>query len=117
VVSNAMLRKISSDVSYQRPNTSVEARDQIKQRLLNCAFDIELSTPALRVPIAELSELVIGDLLPLERSASAPAYLEVGEMPLGTAAPVRVGARRAARVLMLGAEFGPGAEMKAKNND
>ena len=117
VVSNALLRKISSDVSYQRPNTSLEARDQIKQRLLNCTFDVELSTPALRVPISDLSELAPGDLLPLARSASAPAYLEVGEMPLGSATPVRVGARRAARVLMLGAEFGPGAEMRAKSDD
>src|SRR5713101_5734074 len=47
IVSNALLRKISSDLSYQRPRSPVEARRRIEKRLLECSFRVDLSTPGL----------------------------------------------------------------------
>jgi len=100
LVSNALLRKISADV-YHRPHSPDEARAQIQQRLLDCLFPVELATPNLNVLIEDLSRLAPGDLLALPRNANAPACMEVEDVPLCSAAPVRVGARRAARVLTL----------------
>jgi flagellar motor switch protein FliM len=104
LVSNALLRKISADSSYQRPHSPIESRQQIQKRLLDCHFSVELAMPGLTVPIEDLSRLAAGDLLAFARPVSAPAVLAVGEVPLCSAAPVRVNRRRAARVLSLEAQ-------------
>ena len=99
VVSNALLRKISADVSYQRRRSPAEARLQLQKKLLHCWFPVELSLPGLEVPLEKLSALEAGQVLPFSRNASDPAVLLVDDVPLGLAQPVRVNARRAARVL------------------
>ncbi|MGO9864970.1 MAG: FliM/FliN family flagellar motor switch protein [Terriglobales bacterium] len=101
VVSNALLRKISVDFSYQRRRTSDEARLRIQNKLLNCSFPVELSMTGLQVPLQSVSQLVPGYLLPFPRSASDPAIMLIDDIRLCSAAPVRVGGRRAARVLAL----------------
>ncbi len=101
LVSNALLRKISADISYQRPHSPVEARHRIQERLLNCPFPVELAAPHLNVLVGDLSRLEPNDLLPFPRKATAPALLLIEEVPLCSAAPVRVGGRRAARILTL----------------
>ena len=99
VISNALLRKISADLSYQRPHGPIEVRHQIEKKLLDCHFSVELSLPHLHVPLQSLVELTPGAVLPFSRNASAPAVLQVEDVRLGMAAPVRVNSRRAARVL------------------
>lgn len=105
VVSNALLRKISADFSYQRPRSPIEARRQIQKKLLDCFFPVELSMPSLQVPLQNLSELVPNDLLPFSRKASDPAVLMVDDVRLCSATPVRVNNRRAARVLSIEASI------------
>jgi flagellar motor switch protein FliM len=101
VVSNALLRKISADFSYQRRRTPIETRRQIQQKLINCFFPVELAMPGLQVPVQSLTELAPGDLIAFPRNASAPAVMMVDDVRLCSATPVRVNARRAARVLSL----------------
>jgi flagellar motor switch protein FliM len=101
VVSNALLRKIAADFSYQRPRGPIEARLQIQKKLLNCLFPVELSMPGLQVPLQSLSDLAPGHLLLFSKDASDPAVIMLGDVRLGSATPVRLGARRAARVLSL----------------
>ncbi len=110
VVSNALLRKISADISYQRPRTSVEARLQIQKKLLQCFFPVELSMPGLQVPFENLNNLAPGNVLSFSRNASAPAVLLVDDVWLCSAAPVRVNARRAARVLSLATQISAAGE-------
>ena len=101
VVSNALLRKISADFSYQRPRSPIEARHQIQKKLLNCFFPVELSMPGLQIPLQNLTELAPRDLLLFPRNAAVPAVMLVDGVPLCSATPVRVNVRRAARVLSL----------------
>ena len=101
VVSNALLRKISADFSYQRRRSPVEARAQIQKKLLNCLFSVELSMAGLQVPLESLTNLTPGRVLAFSREASAPADLLVDDVWLCSADPVRVNSRRAARVLSL----------------
>ncbi|MGC2246729.1 MAG: FliM/FliN family flagellar motor switch protein, partial [Terriglobales bacterium] len=101
LVSNALLRKISAENIYQRPRIGQESRQQIRKRLLDCPFSVELTMSNLDVPLESLSQLVPGGVLSFQRSASAPAMLEVDEVPLCSATPVRVHTRRAARILAL----------------
>ncbi len=101
VVSNALLRKISADFSYQRPRGPVEGRRQIQKKLLDCFFPVELSMPDLHVPLQRLTDLAPGVVIPFSEDVTAPALMMVGDVRLCSAAPVRINARRAARVLSL----------------
>jgi flagellar motor switch protein FliM len=101
VVSNALLRKISVDMSYQRPRSPAEARHRLERRLLDCCFRVELSTPHLPVPYQSLADLAPGTVLSFPRSAAAPAVLLVEDVRLCSAMPARVNTRRAARVIAL----------------
>jgi len=101
VVSNALLRKISADFSCQRRRSPAGARQQIQKKLLDCFFSVELSMTDLHVPLQSLTELDPGNLLVFFKSASSPASMLAGDVRLCSAAPVRIGAHRAARVLSL----------------
>ena len=101
VVSNALLRKISADFSYQRRRIPAEARIHMQKKLLNCLFPVELSMPGLQVPLEALTNLEAGSVLPFSKNASDPGVLLVEDVYLGAAFPVRLNARRAARVLSL----------------
>jgi flagellar motor switch protein FliM len=111
VVSNALLRKISADSSYQRRRSPLEARLQIQKKLLDCSFPVELSMPGLQVPLQKLSELAPGALLPFSRNASTPAVMLVDDVRLCSATPVRVNNRRAARVLSVEAPIPNAGEL------
>ncbi|MGA2001769.1 MAG: FliM/FliN family flagellar motor switch protein [Terriglobales bacterium] len=101
LVSNALLRKISADSGYQRPRSPIESRCQIQKKLLDCQFSLELALQELDVPLERLSHLSAGDQLAFRRQASAAAILGVEDVPLCSAAPVRVNLHRGARVLAL----------------
>jgi flagellar motor switch protein FliM len=101
VVSNALLRKISADLSYHRPRSPVEARRRIEKRLLDASFSMELFAPDLTVSLQALAHLMPGTLLTFPKSISAPAILVVDEMRLYSAMPVRINSRRGARVLSI----------------
>ena len=77
VVSNALLRKISADFSFQRRRGPIEGRLQIQKKLLNCFFSVELSMRGLQVPLENITALAPGDLLTFSRNASAPAVMLV----------------------------------------
>jgi flagellar motor switch protein FliM len=111
VVSNALLRKISADFSYQRRRSPADARLQIQKKLLNCFFPVELSMPGLQVPLETLTNLEAGGLLPFSRSASDPAELVVDDVWLCSASPVRVNSHRAARVLSLESSVATAGEL------
>lgn len=99
VVSNALLRKISADLSYQRPRGPIEARRTLEKRLLEASFDVELSTPHLPLFLQDLAGLTPETVLTFPRSPFAPAAMLVDGVHLCTAMPVRVNARRGARVI------------------
>jgi len=111
VVSNALLRKISADFSYQRRRGPIEGRLQIQKKLLNCFSPVELSMPGLQVPLENITGLAPGDLLSFSRNASAPAVMLVDGVPLCSATPVRVNTRRAASVLSLESPLPPKGEL------
>jgi flagellar motor switch protein FliM len=98
VVSNALLRKLSRDWAYQKPQASAEAAGRIRERVMECPFVVELAMADLPVCAADLLKVQPGDLLPLRRAIESPANLSVGGTPLFTAVPVRKGSARAAQV-------------------
>ena len=101
VVSNALLRKISADMSYQRPRSPTEARYRLEKKLMDCTFELELSAPHLAVPLQSLADMTTDTVLSFSRSAVAPALLMIGDVRVCSAMPVRVNSQRAARVIAL----------------
>jgi flagellar motor switch protein FliM len=98
-LSHALLRKISTSFAERRPRGPAEWRERLKRRLLECPFTLELGVKGLSAAVGQLSEMAPGTLLPLRRSASAPAALIVAGVEMFGAMPARVGSTRAAQVL------------------
>jgi flagellar motor switch protein FliM len=98
-VSHALLRKISAELTDRRPHGRSESRAQLKLRLLDCPFSLELGVNDLRADVGELSQLAVGQLLALRKSVSQPASLLVAGVEMFSARPARAGETRAAQVL------------------
>jgi len=98
-VSNALLRKISSDWNRRRPRAAADVRQRLMRRLLDCPFDVELGATEVRIPVRNLAELTPGNVLRFARQASEPASLLISGAEMFRAVPARCGEQRAARLL------------------
>lgn len=100
VVSSALLRKLSTELVYQRAHGPAANQENIRQRLLESAVEIELATPTVPVALLDLLSLQPGQILPLHHSIDEPATLRVQGHDCWLARPVSSGNhRRAAQLL------------------
>jgi len=99
VVSNALLRKISADWTYQKPRGPAESQERLRRRLLACSFPAELVVPRVPAHFGDLVDLAPGKLLMFRRRAAMPATWLVGGLEMFQALPVRCGQVRSARLL------------------
>jgi flagellar motor switch protein FliM len=104
-VSRALLRKIAAAWNDPRRGRRSQWREQLKRRLLDCPFAVELGANGLRAAVSELSALAPATLLSLRRPAAEPASLLVAGVEMFRAVPARSGETRAARVLELEGKF------------
>jgi flagellar motor switch protein FliM len=98
-VSNALLRKISSDWNQRRPRLSGDCRQRLMRRLLECPFEVELGAENLRLSVRSLAELAPGNVLSFARPATELASLLVDGTEMFRAAPARCGDHRAAKLV------------------
>jgi flagellar motor switch protein FliM len=99
IVSNALLRKLTADWTYQKPKGPAESQQLLRKRLLECPFEAELLVPNLRISVEELANLAPGKLLAFGRKIGTPSTLSVGTSALFSASVVRQGKQRSARLL------------------
>lgn len=99
VVSNALLRKLSTEWVRSKPRARQDSDQRLRARLLTCPFPVELGLTSLAVPLRKLIELAPGSLLVLRREARKPATLLVGGREMFTAGVARRGPARVAQVL------------------
>jgi flagellar motor switch protein FliM len=100
VVSNALLRKLSTDLVYQRPREAPRQQESLRRRLQDCGVEMVLGTPVLPVNLRRLLELRPGGVLVLRRRIEEPATLRLGGRDTWWARPVQSGSRlRAAQLL------------------
>ena len=100
-VSTALLRKMSADWAYRKPQGQAESKEQVKARILNCPFALELGLMGVRIIAEELVNMRPGELLTFRHSLDSPATLLVGEQPLFQALVMRHGRKRVARLIGL----------------
>ncbi len=77
VVSSALLRKLGTELVYQRAQGAAVNQETLRQRLLKSGVDLELATPAIPIRLSELLALKPGRVLPLRRRIDQPAALRV----------------------------------------
>jgi len=99
IVSTALLRKVSADRTYRKPEGPTESKEQVKVRLLRCPAPVELRVLGIRVAAEKLMNLKPGDLLTLQNAVSCPATLMVDDQPIFQAAVMRHECRRVARLI------------------
>ena len=97
-VANALLRKLTQQASYRRQRGTVDSTLQMRRRLDQCVFPVQLVLPDQRVPVARILSLEPGNILKLDCSLATTASLLVSGRELFTAHPVRVAGHRAAQV-------------------
>lgn len=109
MVSNALLRKISSHYVRDRSNGSPESAAHLRARLLRCPFTLNLGIELREVSVRDLSGLAPGSLLMTRRPASNPGDFCAADRALFSASIVRRGRTRAAQLLKRTPRFAPSA--------
>ncbi len=100
VVSSALLRKLGTDLVYQRARGAAVNQESLRQRLLGSAVEMELTTPAIPIRLTDLLSLQVGRVLGLRRRIDQPAALRVRGRDCWLARPVSSGNNsRAAQLL------------------
>jgi len=100
VVSSALLRKLASELVYQRPRGPAVHQESIMKRLLDSAVGMDLGTPLVLVKITDLLSLQAGAVLPLRIHIEEPARLRLQRRDCWLARPVRSPANCRAAQLM-----------------
>ena len=101
VVSNALLRKLSREIAYQKPHGSAATGEWLRSRIRECPFTVELDATSLSVPMSTLLKLQPGDVLRLQHSLRQTPKLVVTGQEIFEAVPARRGVTRAAQVVRL----------------
>lgn len=97
-VANGLLRKLTQQASYRKQRGTTDSTSQMRRRLDQCVFPLQLVLRKQRVCVSQILALELGDVLKLNCSIVEPANLLVSGKELFTARPVRTGSRRAAQV-------------------
>jgi len=98
-VSATLLRKVSTDWAYRKPDGPSGLKEQVKARVLHCPVPVELGVLGIRVAAKELMTIRPGTLLVLRKAVSSPATLLVGGQPIFQAVVMRHERRRVARLI------------------
>jgi flagellar motor switch protein FliM len=97
-VSNALLRKLSRDWSYQKPHATPETMGRLREHALEFPFAVELAFSRLPLRVSELLALVPGKILNLRTPMNAAAAIMVEGTPVFSATAVGCGSVRAAKI-------------------
>lgn len=77
VVSTALLRKLSEAWVYRRANDAPDVRPQLRRQLLGARFGLELVLPPAPMPIRDLLELRVGQVVTFPHPADRPAQVKI----------------------------------------
>lgn len=98
VVSNTLLRKLRAQFAYYKRAGSSAHMNQLRAQMLDASFPIVLKLLPSPVLVSDLTELEVGQVLPLSRPVDQPAVVTVANEEMFRAFPVRCGYFRGAQV-------------------
>jgi flagellar motor switch protein FliM len=99
VASNALFRKLTAQSSYYKHVSSSAHMDQVRAQMLDGEFSVDLRLHPVPVSVRDLTELQLGQVLPLNHPVDEPAALLVAGKEMFLAYPVACGPSRGVQIL------------------
>ena len=93
-----LLRRLKADQVQKKSGMFTFPVPPLRERILDCDFEVTAELTDVRVPVKDLVSLEPGSVLKLRSSIRTPAMLTIGERALFEAVPVRSGQQRAAQL-------------------
>jgi flagellar motor switch protein FliM len=98
VASNALFRKLTAQSAYYKHVTSMVHVNQIRERMLDGKFAVELRLPSTPIFVRDLTDLQTGEVLLLHHPVEKPAVLLVTGKEMFLAYPVACGNMRGSEI-------------------
>jgi len=98
VVSTGLLRKLSEAGVYHRRSEAPDIRPRLQRLLLGARFDMELVLPPSPLPIRDLLELRVGQVLTFSQPSDCPAQVKIAGRHAFEAQAIRRMHHRAAMI-------------------
>jgi flagellar motor switch protein FliM len=95
---NLLIQQIKMDAPQKRGSLRHFPRPSIRERILDCDFEVSAELPMLRVAVRDLIALQAGSVLKLRAPVRSPGMLMVGGQGVFEASPVRNGSQKAAQL-------------------
>jgi flagellar motor switch protein FliM len=99
VVSSALLRKLRTELVYQRSRGVATSQENIGKRLLKSKVVLELATRQIPIRFIDLVNMQAGQVLPLRGSLEDPVCLRLKGREYWRARPVSSRSHRAAHLV------------------
>jgi flagellar motor switch protein FliM len=94
----ALIQQIKQDEPQKKGSVKYFPRPNIRERILDCDFEVAAELPGLRVPVRDLIALQPGSVLKLRAPVRQPGMLTAGGQGIFEAVPVRNGTQKAAQL-------------------
>jgi flagellar motor switch protein FliM len=102
VLSADLLNALMTQIKQEQPQKKARVRSfpmpPLRERILDCEFEVSSELPGLRVAVRDLIALRPGSVLKLRAPIRNPGMLTAGGRAMFEAAPVRNGSQRAAQL-------------------
>lgn len=95
---NTLLKQMRLDQPQRKSRVRSFPMPPLRERILDCDFEVTAELPGLRVAVRDLIALQPGSVLKLHAPIRNPGMLTAGGHGLFEAAPVRIGSQRAAQL-------------------
>ena len=95
-VSNVLLRKLASQGTIKRRPSTADSSARLRERLLECGFNVELQLAHIPVRIGEIVDLQPGQIVSLHRAQQDSMSLSVNGRAIFSGVPVSCGPLRGA---------------------
>ena len=95
---NALMTQIKQEQPQKKARVWSFPMPPLRERILDCEFEVSSELPGLRVAVRDLIALRAGSVLKLRAPIRNPGMLTAGGRPMFEAVPVRNGSQRAAQL-------------------
>ena len=93
-----LVKRLKAGREQKKSRTLTFPMPPLRERILDCSFEVRAELAELRVPVKDLVALEPGSVLKLRAPVRTPAMLTLGERAIFEAFPVRSGPHRAAQL-------------------
>jgi flagellar motor switch protein FliM len=93
-----IIARDAKDWAYQGRSRDKDFGRRVRQKILDCSFNVELGVPRIKMTTRELLDIKRGDVLKLSAPVQNAASMMISGRGVYEAAPVRIESRRAAQL-------------------